>query len=114
PNDGGGLPPPLWERVGVRGYGLSMVRNPSPGSHLRCDIAEALLRRSFPRTVAEGDLCPRTVAEGDLCPRTVAEGDLCPRTVAEGDLCSPTRGEVIRSSRDHATLNSWFPRYASR
>jgi hypothetical protein len=25
------------ERAGVRGYGLSMVRAPSPGSHLRCD-----------------------------------------------------------------------------
>ena len=25
---------PLWERVGVRGSGLSMERNPSPGSHL--------------------------------------------------------------------------------
>jgi hypothetical protein len=24
----------LWERVGVRGYGLSIGRNPSPGSHL--------------------------------------------------------------------------------
>src|SRR5712692_9875510 len=32
---GGGPPPlPLWERVGVRGSGLSIVRNPSPGSHL--------------------------------------------------------------------------------
>jgi hypothetical protein len=40
-------PSPLWERVGVRGSGLSIDRNPSPGSHLRCDIAEALLRRSF-------------------------------------------------------------------
>src|SRR6266849_6329069 len=35
------LPLPLvgegWGRVGVRGRGLSMGRNPSPGSHLRCD-----------------------------------------------------------------------------
>src|SRR6266481_3625848 len=28
---GGALPLPLWERVGVRGRGLSMERNPSPG-----------------------------------------------------------------------------------
>jgi hypothetical protein len=28
-----GVPPlPLWERVGVRGSGLSIVRNPSPGA----------------------------------------------------------------------------------
>jgi hypothetical protein len=26
-----------WERVGVRGYDLSMDCQPSPGSHLRCD-----------------------------------------------------------------------------
>src|SRR5579883_3442946 len=30
----GALPLPLWERVGVRGYGLSIEKNPSPGSHL--------------------------------------------------------------------------------
>src|SRR3984957_5329058 len=49
-NGNGSAPPlPLWERVGVRGSGPSIERNPSPGSHLRCDIAEALLRRSFPR-----------------------------------------------------------------
>src|ERR1700709_1149074 len=35
------LPLPLWERVGVRGSGLSIVRNPSPGSHLamRSDLS---------------------------------------------------------------------------
>jgi hypothetical protein len=33
-HDGGELPPPLWGRVGERGSGLSMDRNPSPGSHL--------------------------------------------------------------------------------
>ena len=39
--DGGGPPLPLWERVGVRGYGLSIERNPSPGSHLsmRSDLS---------------------------------------------------------------------------
>src|SRR5258708_31731009 len=38
---GGALPLPLWERVGVRGYGLSLGRNPSPGSHLsmRSDLS---------------------------------------------------------------------------
>src|SRR6266849_7081092 len=46
-----------WERVGVRGYSLTIDRNPSPGSHLRCDVAEAALRRSFSRTAAEGGLC---------------------------------------------------------
>src|SRR6266545_4837987 len=32
---------PLWERVGVRGYGLSLGRTPSPGSHLamRSDLS---------------------------------------------------------------------------
>ena len=29
-----GQPCPLWERVGVRGYGPSMDFNPSPGLHL--------------------------------------------------------------------------------
>ena len=39
--NGGELPLPLWERVGVRGSGLSMERNPSPGSHLsmRSDLS---------------------------------------------------------------------------
>src|SRR5712692_8934564 len=32
--NGGELPLPLWERVGVRGYGLSIEQDPSPGSHL--------------------------------------------------------------------------------
>src|SRR6266852_3339887 len=36
-DNGGELPLPLWERVGVRGHGLSIDRNPSPGSHPRCD-----------------------------------------------------------------------------
>src|SRR5258707_13741540 len=45
----GALPLPLWDRdersslsrVGVRGYGLSIVHNPSPGSHLsmRSDLS---------------------------------------------------------------------------
>src|ERR1700731_1223614 len=35
--NGGALPPPLWERAGVRGSGPSIERNPSPGSHLRCN-----------------------------------------------------------------------------
>src|ERR1700722_18868594 len=61
----GSEPPlPLWERVGVRGYGLTIDRNPSPGSHLA-------MRRS------------RSVASASYL-----------RTAAEGDLCSPTRGEV--------------------
>src|SRR5882724_10051379 len=29
----------LWERAGVRGYGLSMGRNPSPGSQERSDLS---------------------------------------------------------------------------
>jgi hypothetical protein len=31
----------LWERVGVRGYGLTIDRNPSPGSHraMRSDLS---------------------------------------------------------------------------
>jgi hypothetical protein len=32
--NGSELPLPLWERGGVRGYGLTIDRNPSPGSHL--------------------------------------------------------------------------------
>jgi hypothetical protein len=49
PGFGGELPLPLWDRdersslsrVGVRGSGLSMKRNPSPGSHLamRSDLS---------------------------------------------------------------------------
>ena len=30
----------LWERVGVRGYGLSFGRNPSPGSQERSDLSQ--------------------------------------------------------------------------
>jgi hypothetical protein len=39
--NGGALPLPLRERVGVRGYGLTIDRNPSPGSHLamRSDLS---------------------------------------------------------------------------
>ncbi len=39
--NGSELPLPLRERVGVRGYGLTIDRNPSPGSHLAMDVAEA-------------------------------------------------------------------------
>ncbi|SDT34405.1 hypothetical protein SAMN05444158_5518 [Bradyrhizobium canariense] len=35
--NGSALPLPLWERAGVRGPGLSLGLNPSPGSHLRCN-----------------------------------------------------------------------------
>src|SRR5207302_948068 len=73
--NGSELPLRLWERVGVRGRGLSLEYNPSPGSHLRCDIAEASLRRPFLRTAAEGG------------------------------LCSPTRGEVASNSRSHEISN---------
>src|SRR5260370_19924978 len=40
-SNGGELSLPLWERVGVRGHGLSIERNPSPGSHLsmRSDLS---------------------------------------------------------------------------
>src|SRR6476661_8134361 len=40
-HNGSELPLPLWERVGVRGHGLSIERNPSPGSHLtmRSDLS---------------------------------------------------------------------------
>jgi hypothetical protein len=40
-DNGSALPLPLWERVGVRGYSLSLGRNPSPGSHLamRSDLS---------------------------------------------------------------------------
>jgi hypothetical protein len=39
--NGSALPLPLWERAGVRGYGLTIDRNPSPGSHLamRSDLS---------------------------------------------------------------------------
>ncbi len=39
--NGSELPLPLWERGGVRGYGLTTDRNPSPGSHLamRSDLS---------------------------------------------------------------------------
>ena len=49
-SNGGEPPLPLWERVGVRGSGLSMDRNPSPGSHLsmRSDLSRK----------GRGDECP--------------------------------------------------------
>src|SRR5229473_5504985 len=86
---------PLWERVGVRGYGLSIGRNPSPGSHLtmrsdlshegRGDFVASLFamtakllrrgadRRTTGRPVQECDRCkcakPRTERrEGDINP----------------------------------------------
>src|SRR5580693_1086776 len=39
--NGSTLPLPLRERVGVRGYGLTIDRNPSPGSHpaMRSDLS---------------------------------------------------------------------------
>jgi hypothetical protein len=61
-SNGGALPLPLRERVGMRGYGLTIDRNPSPGSHLtmRSDLsrkgrgeagwraARGFARRAFP------------------------------------------------------------------
>ena len=63
-----GEPPlPLWERVGVRGSGLSIVRNPSPGSHLsmRSDLSHkgrgdneqaATIIRTSNRTLSGGSV----------------------------------------------------------
>jgi hypothetical protein len=50
-------PSPLRERVGVRGCGLSIECNPSPGSHLS-------MRHS--RSFASASLFKRTAAEGGL------------------------------------------------
>jgi hypothetical protein len=44
---GGALPLPLWERVGVRGRGLSMGLNPSPGSHLSMQRSRSFASASF-------------------------------------------------------------------
>jgi hypothetical protein len=51
------LPLPLWERVGVRGSGLSINRNPSPGSHLSMRHSRSRASASFLRTAAVGSLC---------------------------------------------------------
>src|ERR1700732_2500348 len=55
--DGSELPLPLWERVGVRGHGLSIERNPSPGSHLTMRHSRSLASAFFTRTAAAGGLC---------------------------------------------------------
>ncbi len=44
---GGALALPLWERVGVRGHGLSIGRNPSPGSHLSMRHSRSFASASF-------------------------------------------------------------------
>ena len=55
--NGGELPLPLWERVGVRGYGLSIALDPSPGSHLTMRRSRSFASAFFPGTAAEGGLC---------------------------------------------------------
>jgi hypothetical protein len=45
----------LWERVGVRGYGLSTSMPPHPDRQR--DMAEASLRRSYLETAAEDGPC---------------------------------------------------------
>src|SRR6185312_6685773 len=45
--NGKALPLPLWERVGVRGYGLTIDRNPSPGSHLTMRRSRSVASASF-------------------------------------------------------------------
>jgi hypothetical protein len=50
-----GEPPlPLWERVGVRGYGLSMERNPSPAAHLAMRVDLSHKGRGGTELVAPG------------------------------------------------------------
>src|SRR5260370_23640589 len=56
-HNGGEPPLPLWERVGVRGYGLSIVRDPSPGSHLAMRHSRSFASAFFSRTAANGGLC---------------------------------------------------------
>ena len=53
----GELPLPLWERVGVRGHGLSIGLNPSPGSHLTMRHSRSYASAFFLRTAAKGGLC---------------------------------------------------------
>src|SRR5260221_12783898 len=62
--NGGGLPLPLWERVGVRGHGLSIERNPSPGSHLRCD----------PTSPTRGEVAPRMLNDFNSTNITLKSG----------------------------------------
>jgi hypothetical protein len=61
--DGIEPPLPLWERVGVRGQVYRWSVTPHPDRIWRCDVAEASLRRPFPRTAAEGGLCSPTRGE---------------------------------------------------
>jgi hypothetical protein len=70
---GGELPLPLWERVGVRGYGLSIDLNPSPGSHLS-------MRRS--RSFASAFVFLTTAAKGGLCLSPKGRGEQNLRTEA--------------------------------
>src|ERR1700738_2861703 len=95
----GESPLPLWERVGVRGYGLSIIPNPSPGSHLRCDIAEASLRRSFPRTAAEGGLCLSHKGRGG---RTRADSKLDEPEIDPGYFTFTRIGESFRPLLSYA------------
>jgi hypothetical protein len=44
---GSALPLRLWERVGARGPGLSMGRNPSPGLHLTMQRSRSFASASF-------------------------------------------------------------------
>jgi hypothetical protein len=55
-NNRGEPPLPLWERVGVRGYGLSMEQNPSPGSHLSMRRSRSFASAFFSKNGREGGL----------------------------------------------------------
>ncbi len=90
----GALPLPLWERVGVRGRGLSMGRNPSPGSHLRCDPTSP--------TGGRGDaehLVPVIAGSGN----EPIHAFLAARWIASRSLASgaPSRDAVVRNDGKH-------------
>jgi hypothetical protein len=77
------------ERVGVRGYGLSIERNPSPGSHPK-------LRHS--RSIASAFFFQKPAAEGGLCLSHKGRGDTeraeqCPSPTA--DRWQPSIGEQL-------------------
>ena len=94
--NGGERPLPLWERVGVRGPGPSIVPNPSPGSHLamRSDLSHRerwriLAKSSSNRQYARIELAKTSETRCNslavIC--EPAHGDLSPTAVSSLSPC---------------------------
>jgi len=100
---GGGAPPlPLWERVGVRGRGLSMERNPSPGSHLSMRCSRSFASASFSENGRQRRPMLSHKGRGDISISVAAAGS--PPSRAIDPRSTPLEPQSLKDQADSPML----------